>query len=131
MSLGVRSRKGAQRNCRACTRTFVGDAVLTDDPHDDWFCVAFVDAWVDDWYPSSLYIHKRTGAVKTLRAGWWVRLLQGLLLDRVLRQHALAPHHARLLNALIADCLAASSRGAATAPNVPLGAHVPMHLQRA
>ena len=100
----IRSRLGAQVDRGSVyQRLFVGDAIFTDDPNDDWFCIHF-DKWIGDYCPTDIYICKKTGRTKVMESNLFCTLLHGFFVcDRMLR-YQFDHHHKLILEKFARNC---------------------------
>ena len=107
----LRARRPSAQKKQTYSRDFIGDAIFTDDPNDDWFCISF-DVWVGDFCPNCMYVHKATGRVKTLETSLFSSLLAGFFVASTLTRFKFCEHHKRMLERLGRDCFKKFNSGA-------------------
>ena len=99
----LRARIPSAQKTQTYSRVFIGDAIFTDDPNDDWFCISF-DVWVGDFCPNCMYVHKATGRVKTLETSLFSSLLAGFFVASTLTRFKFCEHHKRMLELIFSLC---------------------------
>lgn len=84
-------------------KLIVGDAIFTDDPNDDWFCISF-DKWIGDYQPTTIYLCKKTGRAKVVESTLFSTLLDGLFVCEKLSAYKFEKQHRLILEKFARSC---------------------------